>query len=144
QLIEPLLGQPCEGDYEHTAFDPRGVMVEKGNIFKVGEVLLRICGSAGFGRLGSYQLRGSSSAMISSLKGITCCFSKGVPFGIGHLGSLFTGVPDVGSTKEGYPAGFARGVPSFLRPVVQEYPLTCLLRGIHVECGYLCHHLLPL
>ncbi|KAL2250208.1 UNVERIFIED_CONTAM: hypothetical protein Sindi_2494500, partial [Sesamum indicum] len=31
--------------YKHTTFNPSGVMVEKGNILKVVEVLLRIRGS---------------------------------------------------------------------------------------------------
>ncbi|KAL0448887.1 UNVERIFIED_CONTAM: hypothetical protein Slati_1445100 [Sesamum latifolium] len=79
QLIEPLLRRPCEGIYEYTALDPSGVMVEKGDILKAGEVLLRSVVPSYSGRLGSFQLRGSSSAMISSLKGTPCCSSKGVP-----------------------------------------------------------------
>ncbi|KAL0361568.1 UNVERIFIED_CONTAM: hypothetical protein Sradi_3841300 [Sesamum radiatum] len=45
QLIEPLLGRPCEGVHEYMALDPGGVTVEKGNILKAGDVLLRIRGS---------------------------------------------------------------------------------------------------
>ncbi|KAL0401410.1 UNVERIFIED_CONTAM: hypothetical protein Slati_4170900 [Sesamum latifolium] len=73
-----------------------------------------------FGRLGYFQLRGSSSIMISSLNRHPTTPSRVFPrFGTEHLGGLSAGTPGVQAIEEGRPVGFARGPPGLLRPVVQ-------------------------
>ncbi|KAL0427084.1 UNVERIFIED_CONTAM: hypothetical protein Slati_2883200 [Sesamum latifolium] len=61
------------------ALDPGGVTVEKGNILKAGEVLLRIRSSIILWQVGILPVEGSSSAMISSLKGTPYILSSGAP-----------------------------------------------------------------